>query len=91
VEHLTPSTEGLRTCGCKGEGALGRNIFCSNLFSFSDREKKGSLSLVKKAGPAVDLVPELRTSYYLPSRMNFIICVSPQIWAEASYHTSRRM
>lgn len=53
VEHLPLSSEGLGICVCKGE----TNIFCSNLFPFNDRERKGSLSPVKRAGPAVDLVP----------------------------------
>ena len=79
VERLALSTGGLGICVCKGEGALGTNIFCSNLFPFNDGERNGSLSLVKKAGPAVALVPELRTSYYLPSHVNFTIHVPPNL------------
>lgn len=79
VDQLVLSSERLGICVCKEEGALGTNIFCSNLFAFNDGERKGSLSPVKKAGPAVDLVPELRTSYYLPSCVNITIPVPPNL------------
>lgn len=79
VKHLTLSTEGLGSCVCKGEGALWTKVFCSNLLPFNDGERNSSLSPVKKAGPAVDLVPELRTSYYLPFCVNFTINISPNL------------
>lgn len=79
MEHCAPSAEGLGIFVCKGEGASGTSIFCPNLALFNDRERKSSLSLVKEAGPTVDLVLELGTLYYLPSPMNFSICVPPNL------------
>lgn len=78
VQHLSFCTKGLRICVCKGEGTWETNILCSNFFPFSGEGRKSSLTLVKMAGPAVDLVPKHRTSYYLPSRVNFNHSCSPK-------------
>lgn len=70
VQHLSLCTKGLRICVCK-EGTSRTDILWSNLFLFSGGGRKSSLTLVKVAGPAVDLVAKHRTSYYPPSSVNF--------------------
>lgn len=69
----------IRTLFLQGKGTLGTNTLCLTLFPFRDGERKGSLSLVKRSGPAADLVPELRTSYCLLSCVNFTIHVPPNL------------